>query len=146
MASTYLNRSVLSLNKKPSSPNLPPVRIKSSDIFSLLCGLKTVVSTNTWTTHHNPDYFPNPYEFNPSRWLGNVSEQMKNLWMPFSKGPRNCIGQAMALFELRMLTATLVKRYNISVDDTMGGDDMEVTDHFLIIPKGQKCLLKFTPV
>ncbi|KAK2764961.1 hypothetical protein FQN54_008660 [Arachnomyces sp. PD_36] len=107
---------------------------------------QTVVSTNTWTTHHNPNYFPEPYRFDPSRWLGNVSEEMKKLWMPFSKGPRNCIGQAMALFEMKILTATLVKRYNITVDDAMSAHDMEIMDHFLIIPKGQECLLKFTPI
>ncbi|PGH35069.1 hypothetical protein GX50_02100 [[Emmonsia] crescens] len=107
----------------------------------------TIASTHTWTTHHNPEYFPNPDKFDPSRWLGdNVSDGMKKLWMPFSKGPRNCIGQTMGLFEMKILIATLVKRFNISLDDTMRDDAMDITDHFLLIPKGDKCLLRFTPV
>ncbi|EEH35671.2 hypothetical protein PAAG_06718 [Paracoccidioides lutzii Pb01] len=107
----------------------------------------TVVSTNTWTTHHNPDYFPDPDKFDPTRWLGdNVSDGMKKLWMPFSKGPRNCMGQAMGLFEMKILVATLIKQFNVSVDDAMSYDGMDVMDYFVLIPKGGKCLLKFTPV
>ncbi|PGH00530.1 hypothetical protein GX51_05745 [Blastomyces parvus] len=107
----------------------------------------TVASTSTWTTQRNPEYFPNPDKFDPSRWLGdNVSEGMKKFWMPFSKGPRNCMGRTMGLFEMRILIATLVRKFNVSIDDAMAADAMDVTDHFLLIPKGGECLLRFTPV
>ncbi|KLJ09232.1 hypothetical protein EMPG_15340 [Blastomyces silverae] len=107
----------------------------------------TVASTHAWTTHRNPEHFPDPEKFDPSRWLGdNVTDGMKKFWMPFSKGPRNCMGRTMGLFEMRILIATLVRRFNISVDDAMAADAMDITDHFLLIPKGEKCLLRFTPV
>ncbi|QSS50125.1 cytochrome P450 monooxygenase [Histoplasma capsulatum var. duboisii H88] len=107
----------------------------------------TIASTHTWTTHHSPEYFPHPDKFDPSRWLeGNVCEGMKKLWMPFSKGPRNCMGRTMGLFEMKILIATLVRRFHISIDNTMRDDAMDITDHFLLIPKGDKCLLRFTPI
>ncbi|PGH02086.1 hypothetical protein AJ79_07723 [Helicocarpus griseus UAMH5409] len=83
----------------------------------------TVVSTNTWTAHRNPEYFPDPDKFDPSRWLGdNVSDRMKKLWMPFSKCPRNCIGQSLELFEMKIVIATLVERYNVNIDEVMSDE------------------------
>ena len=68
---------------------------------------------------------------------------MKKLFFPFSRGTRNCIGQAMAMFEMKMTIASLVLRYNVSVNEHMKEEEMEMTDHFLIIPRGEKCVLDF---
>ncbi|EON67623.1 hypothetical protein W97_06766 [Coniosporium apollinis CBS 100218] len=111
---------------------------------------KTVVSVPSWTSHRNPTYFPDPESFSPHRWITadgvGGTEKMKQLYMPFTKGPRTCIGQAMGLLELRVMLATLVSRYNVRLSKDIGAHDMEVTDHFLLIPKGEKCLLDFFPV
>jgi cytochrome P450 len=71
---------------------------------------------------------------------------MKRLYMPFSKGGRACIGQAMALLELRLTTATLIKRYVVTVNKDLNLADMDFVDHFEMIPKGEACLLDFMPV
>ncbi|KAL3712490.1 hypothetical protein TMatcc_001189 [Talaromyces marneffei ATCC 18224] len=49
------------------------------------------VSTQAYTLHRNPDVFPNPHIFNPSRWE-NPSKEMKHVFMPFGGGSRICIG------------------------------------------------------
>jgi cytochrome P450 len=115
---------------------------------SLNISRKTVVSVPTWTTHRNPQYFPHPEAFQPQRWLDvyGGTEEMKKLYMPFSKGARACIGQAMALLELRLTTATLIKRYVVMVNKDLNLVDMDFGDHFVMIPKGEACLLDFTPV
>ena len=43
----------------------------------------------------NPNNFETPQKFQPQRWNG---EGVKNMtsFMPFSSGPRNCIGQHMS--------------------------------------------------
>ncbi len=70
---------------------------------------------------------------------------MKKVYLPFSKGARACIGQAMALLGLRVATATLIKRYVVTVNKDMKLADIDFVDHFAMIPKGP-CLLDFTPV
>lgn len=71
---------------------------------------------------------------------------MKARWLPFSKGPYNCIGQQLALFQFRILIATLVKKYHISIDEKMTEGSLDFNEYFLAIPKCEKCLIKFTPV
>lgn len=42
--------------------------------------------------HTNPDLFPDPMAFVPERWLHPESQKLENYLVPFSKGPRSCVG------------------------------------------------------
>jgi cytochrome P450 len=37
---------------------------------------------------------------------------LKTLYFPFSAGRRNCVGQNLAMLELKMVLATLLRRYD----------------------------------
>ncbi|KAF9075802.1 hypothetical protein BDP27DRAFT_1314519 [Rhodocollybia butyracea] len=47
---------------------------------------------STMFLHMNPNIFPDPYTFNPDRWLVEDSSQMMLDLAPFSKGPRMRLG------------------------------------------------------
>ncbi|KAF7983552.1 hypothetical protein HWV62_21130 [Athelia sp. TMB] len=42
--------------------------------------------------HNNPDIFKDPFVFDPQRWLQPDSQYLERFLVPFSKGPRSCIG------------------------------------------------------
>ena len=42
--------------------------------------------------HRNADIFPNPLTFRPERWIEKGSSDLVNYLVPFSKGPRVCLG------------------------------------------------------
>jgi cytochrome P450 len=99
-----------------------------------------------YTTQRDPSVFPRPDEFVPERWIDPkaVTSEMKLMFMPFSHGSRACLGKNLAIMELKMITAALIKSYEVTVSPTMNPADMAMKDHFLALPKGGKCDLIFT--
>ncbi|KAK9234176.1 hypothetical protein V1525DRAFT_413900 [Lipomyces kononenkoae] len=49
--------------------------------------------------------FPSPEKFMPERFVPNVTVEVpRTAWRPFEKGPRNCVGQELALLESKIIT------------------------------------------
>jgi cytochrome P450 len=99
-----------------------------------------------YTTQRDSFVFPGPDVFAPDRWLtkSGPSEEMKTLFMPFSKGTRACLGIHLAMMELKLTTAALVREYVVAIAENMKESDMDMKDHFLVLPAGGKCDLVFT--
>lgn len=71
------------------------------------------VSVPTYTLHRNPILFTDPEEYKPERWL-DVDEgpKCRTYVLPFSTGPRACIGRNLAYLEQQILISTLLHRYD----------------------------------
>jgi len=73
-------------------------------------------ATRVWlpacAIHRDPDYWTNPNEFNPDRFLNKVT---RGSYIPFSDGPRNCAGRQFAMFESITAIATLFQKFDIQV-------------------------------
>lgn len=52
---------------------------------------ETEVTIHAYSVHRDPTLFPNAEAFIPERWLDETAE-MRNAFIPFSYGPRNCVG------------------------------------------------------
>ncbi|CAG8661128.1 1667_t:CDS:10, partial [Ambispora leptoticha] len=87
----------------------------------------TEVIPNAYYIHTDKDLWgPDALEFVPERWL--VSERIpKDAFYPFSAGSRNCIGQNFALLEMRLIIASLVRRYEFS---DIPGQPLDIS-HFI---------------
>jgi Cytochrome P450 len=54
--------------------------------------------------HRNPAYWVRPDDFIPERWLVGPDDTLhpvKDAWRPFEFGPRNCLGQELAMLEVK---------------------------------------------
>lgn len=59
--------------------------------------------------HFNPAVFPEPYTFDPERFIRNPGQ--KQAVMSFSYGSRQCLGIQLAYAEIYLVTASLWRRY-----------------------------------
>jgi cytochrome P450 len=63
------------------------------------------------------DWISNAETYDPDRWLDTNSQlpQLKEMFIPFSAGKRNCIGQNMAMLQLRVITAYFIRYFDFEL-------------------------------
>ena len=79
----------------------------------------TSIDINLWNMHHNPHVWSDAMTYDPDRFeVSRVKDTDSHAFMPFSAGPRNCIGQNFALNEIKTVVARVLHRFTMSVDAT----------------------------
>ncbi|CDH50444.1 cytochrome p450 [Lichtheimia corymbifera JMRC:FSU:9682] len=64
-----------------------------------------------------PEVYPDPERFDPDRFSPEEEQRRSRFaWLPFSTGPRSCIGMAFALQEAKIVLAMLLHRYKFRYD------------------------------
>jgi len=75
----------------------------------------TTVIISVQGVHHREDLWKNAQEFEPKRFVGNDTDETGNYsYLPFIQGPRNCLGQYLALLEARVVMANLLKKFKFT--------------------------------
>lgn len=73
----------------------------------------TVLIANIYSTHQREDLYPQPKEFLPERFLEKQYSSYE--FLPFGGGSRICIGGTFALFEMKLVLATILSRYEVEL-------------------------------
>jgi len=78
----------------------------------------TTAQVMIYLLHRHPDYWKQPKDFLPERWLDPEIENLhKYAYLPFAGGPRVCIGNSFAIMEANLLLATIAQRYRLRLID-----------------------------
>ena len=87
-----------------------------------ICGIRIpagmLVVPYIYGTHHNAAIWPNPETFDPERFSPEKSNgRHRFAYLPFGGGPRLCIGQNMAIVQILLIVATIVRKYDFTMMD-----------------------------
>ncbi|WP_394834892.1 cytochrome P450 [Pendulispora rubella] len=67
-----------------------------------------LITASSYVLHRNPRLWPEPHRFEPERFLD--KRPRLGEYIPFGGGSRTCLGMNMALFEAKVVVATLLRR------------------------------------
>ena len=76
----------------------------------------TLVIPSIYLTHHREDLYPNAKQFKPERFLERQFAPYE--YLPFGGGNRRCIGMAFALFEMKLVLATVLSQWQMELADS----------------------------
>nr|QGA73293.1 cytochrome P450 CYP4G15-like protein [Spodoptera frugiperda]ULR85514.1 cytochrome P450 [Spodoptera frugiperda] len=72
----------------------------------------TTVVIGTYKVHRSPKHYKDPDTFNPDNFLPeNMANRHYYSYIPFSAGPRSCVGRKYALLKLKILLSTILRNY-----------------------------------
>lgn len=101
-----------SLRIFPSVPLIARYLNQNCEIggYSLVKGSQALIVP--YALHRDPKYFPDPEEFKPERFFPeNVKGRHPYAYVPFSAGPRNCIGQRFAMMEEKTILSCILRHF-----------------------------------
>lgn len=126
-----------SMRLYPPVPTIPREPTDGVTLGGYQIPAGATVAPSQWVIHRDEQWWDDPYEFRPSRWIDPetgrvggtdrdpdaptpgrvdgtdaVGDRPKFAYFPFGGGPRRCVGEQFALVEGKLLLATLVSRYS----------------------------------
>ena len=124
----------------PPAWGQPREAIQPDEINGFPIPAKAIVTVSQWITHRHPDFWDEPEQFKPERFLpGQAASRHKFAYFPFGGGPRVCIGNTFALMEGPLVLATIVQRFRVEL---VPGQTVVPDPTFTLRPKyGVKVLL-----
>jgi cytochrome P450 len=117
LASMPLNHAVLQETLRLAPPSWMFTRELIDDgrvgKYELEAGSQLLISP--WVVHHDPRWWPDPHRFIPERFAADASQRPRMSWIPFGAGPRKCLGSQLAMIELQLILATLVRKVQLKL-------------------------------
>ncbi|GJN68106.1 cytochrome P450 [Purpureocillium lilacinum] len=115
------------------------------------------VAVGIYSIHHSAAYYTKPFTYDPERWYrpldakGSRSEAPRSPYMPFSVGPRSCVGKPLAIAQMMIVFARLLWEYDMRradyKSDWAEGDysstEYALKDHLTAWKEGP--VLRFSP-
>ncbi|GJD16244.1 cytochrome P450 [Rivularia sp. IAM M-261] len=75
----------------------------------------TFLYPSIYSAHHRAEVYPEPEEFRPERFLERQFSPYE--YLPFGGGNRRCIGYAFAEYQIKLILATIISKYQLQLSD-----------------------------
>jgi cytochrome P450 len=88
--------------------------IEADELGGFAIAPRTDVFISPYMLHRHPEFWSEPEEFRPERFAGaDAEERHRFAYIPFAVGPRHCIGENIAMFEMLVHMHTMVRRFRL---------------------------------
>ncbi|KAJ9587511.1 hypothetical protein L9F63_028236, partial [Diploptera punctata] len=96
----------------PSVPFVLRTLTEDAKIGKIILPAGCGILVSPFATHRLPHIYPDPEKFDPDRFLPDqVEKRHPYAFLPFSAGPRNCIGHKFALMEMKTVISTILRNF-----------------------------------
>ena len=86
--------------------------------------------------HSNPEFWPDPSTFEPLRFSPeNLSKIDPYAYLPFSVGERNCIGQNLAMHEIKSVVGIILRVYGLELHSSIANKSIPIKKDLLYKPE-----------
>ncbi|PVH98080.1 cytochrome P450 [Periconia macrospinosa] len=148
----------------PAWRSQDPASIAAGEVFTVdghVIPPGTQVGSSRYAVQHNEAFFPEPFKFQPERWLSSEDDSpedqearaaMRRAFAPFSLGDRSCAGKAMAYLEMSLTIAKTMWYFGFkktpgeagNLGETLGRPD-EFQLYYSLVVENDGPNLVFTP-
>ncbi len=92
--------------------------IEADELGGFPIAPRTDVFISPYMLHRHPAYWSEPEEFRPERFAGSDAEERHRFsYIPFAVGPRHCIGENIAMFEMLVHVHAMSRRFRLTRAD-----------------------------
>lgn len=125
----------------PSVPVISRQLTEDLDVDGITIPKGVSTTINIYALNRHPAYWKDPDTFNPERFLPEADkDRHRFIYLPFSAGPRNCIGQKFAHLEEQIIIMQIVRNFEI---ESMQKDPPTIAD--VILRPKEGVIVKLTP-
>ncbi|XP_050696735.1 cytochrome P450 4C1-like [Eriocheir sinensis] len=98
----------------PSVPYIGRLLKEDVTIDNYTIPAGTTIFIFTYAIHRDASQFPHPERFDPDRFLPeNVAKRDPFSYIPFSAGPRNCLGQKFGMLEEKVMVSNVLRKFTV---------------------------------
>ncbi|EDS28996.1 cytochrome P450 [Culex quinquefasciatus] len=118
----------------PSVPLIARKLVEDCVVQDYTIPAGTTAMIVVYQLHRDPAVFPNPDKFNPDHFAPeNCRGRHPYAYIPFSAGPRNCIGQKFAVLEEKSIISAVLRKYRIEAVDRR--ENLTLLGELILRPK-----------
>jgi cytochrome P450 len=130
---------------KPVAPIMPFEATRDVAVGDVSVPKGTIVWCILRHDSVSDEYLLKADQFQPERWLGDDTANLKKVSIPFGSGPRTCPGRYLAMLEIKVALAMLLSRFKIDAVNTPDGKPAQELMAFVMSPVGLSLQLSVRP-
>jgi enediyne biosynthesis protein E7 len=88
--------------------------VEADELGGYAIAPRTDIFLSPYLLHRHPEFWSDPQAFQPERFAGvDAAERHKFAYIPFAVGPRHCIGENIAMFEMLVHMHAMTRRFRL---------------------------------